>query len=65
MGGCVIKTGSRQIVRRLPVTRAKLEEIARVLGISDPAELNEIVREIQSGGESIHIYRGTRTPSAP
>jgi hypothetical protein len=60
MGGYVVKTSNRQIVRRLSVNRQTLEAVARALGITDQAELNEIVNEIQSGGESIYIYAGTR-----
>jgi hypothetical protein len=62
MGGFVVKTSNRQIVRRLPVNRATLEAVARALGITDPAELNDIVNEIQAGGESIYVYAGTRPP---
>lgn len=61
MGGCVITTGNRHIVHKMPIDRRKLEEIANILGISQ-AERNEIL----SSGESIQIYAGARpTSGAP
>lgn len=57
MGGCVITTGGRNIVLKLTIDRDKLAEIAGALGISQ-AESDEIIREIRTGGESIHIYAG-------
>jgi len=61
MGGCVIRTGNRQILHKMPIDRQKLEQIADILGIphADRAE-------ILSSGESIHVYAGTRpAPGAP
>jgi hypothetical protein len=55
MGGCVITTGNRQIVHKTPITQEKLEEIARILGISETVR-----NEILSGGESICVYAGAR-----
>jgi hypothetical protein len=59
MGGCVIKTGNRQIVHKMPIDRQKLEQIADILGIPH-ADRTEIL----SGGESIHVYAGTRPSSS-
>jgi hypothetical protein len=55
MGGCVIRTGDRQIVHKTRITQENLAEIARALGI--PETVRDLIRD---GGESIHIYAGTR-----
>lgn len=55
MGGCVIETANRHIVHRIPIDRQKLEQIADILGIPQADRA-----EILSGGESIHVYAGTR-----
>lgn len=61
MGGCVIRTGNRQIVHKISIDRQKLDQIADILGIPQ-ADRDEIIAR----GESIHVYAGARpTPGAP
>jgi hypothetical protein len=59
MGGCVIKTGKRQIVIKMPITPDKLVAIVTALGIP-AADRDNVISEISSGGESIHVYVGNR-----
>ncbi len=60
MGGMVIKTGSRQIVHKMPVDAGTLDKVAEALGFSK-AQRDLFI----SDTESIHIYRGNRpTPAA-
>jgi hypothetical protein len=60
MGGCVITTGDRHIVRQITVDQATLDRVAEALGIP----LNERQQFI-SGTDSILIYRGRRPGTPP
>ena len=55
MGGCLIKTGNRQIVHKMLINEGVLDKVAEALGFL-PAERREFI----AGTESIHVYRGDR-----
>ena len=55
MGGCLIKTGNRQIVHKMLINEGVLDKVAEALGFL-PAERREFI----AGTESIHLYRGDR-----
>jgi hypothetical protein len=59
-GSSVVNTGTGQNqIRRVKLDETTLEEVARALGITDPAERREFIRDV----ESIHIFRRVRPPA--
>jgi hypothetical protein len=60
MGGCVITTGDRHIVRQITVDQATLDRVAEALGIP-PNERQQFI----AGTDSILIYRGRRPGAQP
>jgi hypothetical protein len=59
-GSSVVTTGTGQNqIRRVKLDETTLEEVARALGITDPAERREFIQNV----ESIHIFRRVRPPA--
>jgi hypothetical protein len=59
MGGIVIKKGDHHIVRKMKVDEFTLGEVARLLGITDPAERSALI----SDANAITILKGPSSSS--